>query len=63
MTSPPGPGLLFDGGTLTAPSATLTFPVPGLPSGQYFARVLVDGAESPLVYGYGGPPIGPVVTL
>jgi len=63
MTSPPGPGLLFDGGTLTALSETLSFPIPGLPPGQYFARVLVDGAESPLAYGYGGAPIGPMVTV
>jgi hypothetical protein len=63
QTSPPGPGLLFDGGTLTMASDTLTFPIPGLAPGQYFARVLVDGAESPLAYGYGGAPIGPVVTV
>ena len=63
QTSPPGPGLLFDGGTLTAASDTLTFPISGLPSGQYFARVLVDGAESPLAFGYGGVPIGPVVSV
>jgi hypothetical protein len=64
-SGPPGPapGRLFDGGTLTAASDTLTFPIPGLPPGQYFARVLVDGAESPLAYGYGGAPIGPVVTV
>ena len=63
QTSPPGPGQLFDGGVMTAASDTVTFPIPGLPSGQYFARVLVDGAESPLAYGYGGAPIGPVVTV
>src|SRR5580704_13184023 len=63
QTSPPSPGLLFDGGVLTTASDTLTFPIPGLASGQYFARVLVDGAESPLAYGYGGAPIGPVVTV
>jgi Pvc16 N-terminal domain/IPT/TIG domain len=63
QTSPPSPGRLFDGGVLTTASDTLTFPIPGLASGQYFARVLVDGAESPLAYGYGGAPIGPVVTV
>ena len=63
QTSPPGSGRLFDGGALTVASDTLTFPIPGLPSGQYFARVLVDGAESPLAYGYGGAPIGPVVSV
>ena len=63
QTSPPGPGLLIDGGTLTAAADTVTFPVPGVASGKYFARVLVDGAESPLAYGYGGAPIGPVVTV
>jgi hypothetical protein len=63
QASPPGAGLLFDGGVLTAASATLTFPTPGLPSGQYFARVLVDGAESPLGYGAGGAPVGPLVTV
>jgi hypothetical protein len=63
QASPPAPGLLFDGGVLTAPSNALTFPTPGLPSGHYFARVLVDGAESPLAYGYGGAPIGPLVSV
>jgi hypothetical protein len=63
QTSPPSPGQLFDGGVLTTASDTLTFAIPGLASGQYFARVLVDGAESPLAYGYGGVPIGPVVNV
>jgi hypothetical protein len=63
QTSPPSPGLLFDGGVLATASDTLTFPIPGLASGTYFARVLVDGAESPLVYGYGGAPVGPTVTV
>lgn len=63
QTSPPSPGRLFDGGVLTAASDTLIFPIPGLAHGTYFARVLVDGAESPLVYGYGGAPVGPTVTV
>jgi hypothetical protein len=63
QTSPPGPGQLFDGGVMQQATDTVTFPIPGLASGQYYARVLVDGAESPLAYGYGGAPIGPVVTV
>jgi hypothetical protein len=53
QASPPTAPRLFDGGTLTADSATVTFAVPDLPSGTYLVRILVDGAESPLT---GTPP-------
>ncbi|HLN39988.1 MAG TPA: Pvc16 family protein [Xanthobacteraceae bacterium] len=54
---------LFDGGTLTAASDTVTVPIPGLPSGTYAVQVLVDGAESPLQFGPGGVPIAPLVSV
>jgi hypothetical protein len=54
---------LYDGGTLAADSDTLTIAIPGLPSGTYFAQVLVDGAQSALVVGPSGTPTGPTVTL
>jgi hypothetical protein len=63
QASPPAGTRLFDGGTLTAPSDTLTIPIPDLPSGTYAVRVLVDGAESPLVLGAGGVPVAPLITL
>lgn len=51
----------FDGGILTDPSDTLTFATPDLPSGTYVVSVFVDGAQSPLLPGPGGPP--PTVTV
>jgi len=51
----------FDGGILAAPSDTLIFATPGLPSGTYVVSVFVDGAQSPLQPGPGGPP--PTVTV
>jgi len=64
QTSPPAAaGRLFDGGTLTADSDTVTIPVPGLATGTYAVRVLVDGAESALVLGPGRAPIAPLVTV
>jgi len=59
----PGAGRLFDGGTLAADSNTVTIPIPGLPSGSYVARVLIDGAESPVVLGAGGAPVAPSITI
>jgi hypothetical protein len=61
--SSPAFSRLYDGGTLSADSDTLTIAVPGLPPGTYFAQVLVDGAQSALVLGPGGVPTGPTVTL
>jgi hypothetical protein len=63
QASPPAGTRLFDGGTLTAPSDTVTIPIPDLPSGTYAVRVLVDGAESPLVLGAGGVPVAPLISL
>jgi len=54
QASPPAAALLFDSGTLTEDSNTVTFPVPDLLAGNYLVRVLVDGAESPLTPGAGG---------
>jgi hypothetical protein len=48
---------LFDGGQLISASSNLTVPTPGLASGTYFVRVLIDGALSPLA------PTGPLVTV
>ena len=50
-------GQMFDGGTLQADSDTLTIPIPGLPTGTYLVRVLIDGAESPLV------PVAPTIRI
>jgi hypothetical protein len=61
--SPPAGAILLDGGVLTADSDTLTFPASTLPSGQYLAQVLVDGAISALATGPGGVPTGPLVNL
>ena len=63
QTSPPTAGQLFSGGTLTADSNTLTIAVPSLASGTYIARVLIDGAESPVVLGSGGVPVAPSITV
>jgi hypothetical protein len=54
---------LFDGGTITSDTDTLTFAVPGLASGSYLVRVLIDGAESPLELDPSGVPVAPSVTL
>lgn len=59
----PGAGRLFDGGTLTADSDTVIVPIPGLPSGSYVVRALIDGAESPVVVGAGGAPVAPSITI
>jgi hypothetical protein len=61
--SPPAGTILLDGGVLTADSDTLTFPAATVPSGEYLAQVLVDGAISALATGPGGVPIGPLVNL
>jgi hypothetical protein len=61
--SPPAGGILLDGGVLTADNDTLTFPASTVPSGQYLAQVLVDGAISALATGPGGVPIGPLVSV
>jgi hypothetical protein len=39
---------LFDGGQLASASSNLTVLTPGLASGAYFVRVLIDGGLSPL---------------
>ena len=57
-----GAARLADGGVLTADSATLTVPIPGVAAGSYFVQVLVDGAQSPLTPA-AGPPAGPLVAV
>jgi Pvc16 N-terminal domain len=52
-----GAARLFDGGTIPADTDTVTFPITGLPSGTYAVRVLIDGAQSPLV------PVAPTITI
>ena len=54
---------LFDGGTIAGDTSAVTFAVPGLASGTYLVRVLIDGAESPLVLDPSGGPIGPSITV
>jgi Pvc16 N-terminal domain/IPT/TIG domain len=63
LASPASGARLFDGGTQTASSGTLTIPILDLPSGTYAVRVLVDGAQSPLVLGAGGVPAAPLITV
>ena len=54
---------LIDGGAQSADSATLNFPAAGIPTGQYFVQVLVDGAQSALSSGPGSTPVGPTVAV
>jgi hypothetical protein len=59
----PSVGQLFDGGTIASDTDTLTFDVPGLASGSYLVRVLIDGAESPLELDPSGVPVAPSITV
>jgi hypothetical protein len=54
---------LFDGGTIAGDTDTLSFAVPGLASGTYLVRVLIDGAESPLELDPSGAPVAPAITI
>jgi hypothetical protein len=54
---------IFDGGTIAGDTDTLTFAVPGLASGTYLVRVLIDGAESPLEFDPSGVPVAPSLTV
>jgi hypothetical protein len=54
---------LFDGGTISGDTNTLTFATPGLTSGTYLVRILVDGAESPLELDPSGAPIAPTIMV
>jgi hypothetical protein len=54
---------LFDGGIVTADTGTLTFAVPGVASGAYLVRVLIDGAESALILDPSGTPVAPSVIV
>jgi hypothetical protein len=63
--TPPAQGaFIFNLQPLTAPSTNLTFSITGVPGGGavYFARVKVDGAQSPLNLNP-GPGFGPTVTI
>ncbi|HUB14146.1 MAG TPA: DUF4255 domain-containing protein [Acetobacteraceae bacterium] len=63
---PPGTGTLptlFDGGTATSATNTLTFPIGIPPPGAYLVQVIVGHAESPLDFDASGQAIGPGITL
>jgi len=60
---PPAPARLFDGGTLTVPSATVIVPIPDLSAGTYAVQVLVDGAASQVHFGAGGVATAPLLTV
>jgi Pvc16 N-terminal domain len=55
------------GNFLTPPRAadgtSLTIAIPGVPAGQYFLRLQIDGAESPVVLDPASVDFGPTVTL
>jgi hypothetical protein len=59
----PMPANLFDGGTITAVTSTLSFDIGTLPPGQYLVRIRIDGAESPFQLDATGTPVAPVITL
>jgi hypothetical protein len=59
----PTTGQLFDGGRIASDTDTLTFAAPGLASGSYLVRVLIDGAESSLELDPSGLPIAPSITV
>ena len=44
-------------GQSPADTDTVVFAIPGLPSGTYVVRVLIDGAESPLT------PVAPTINI
>jgi hypothetical protein len=46
-----------------ADGATLGFTISGVAAGDYFVRVQVDGAESPVVLDPADPLFGPTVTI
>jgi hypothetical protein len=48
-----------------APTGALSFLVPGLPPGDYWVRLRVDGVESPIVDRTQTPPVfdGPRLTV
>jgi hypothetical protein len=52
--------------TFDAPTATLSFQFPTLPSGPYLARLRVDGVESPVAVNWAATPptfAGPFITV
>jgi len=53
FTNPPAP----------ADAATIGFTISGVAAGDYFVRVQVDGAESPVVLDPASPSFGPKVTI
>jgi hypothetical protein len=44
-------------------TATVEIPISGVKAGEYFVRVQVDGAESPLEMDAGSPAFGPLVVI
>lgn len=61
--SPPASAVLLPGPTPSTATATIGFPITGVPAGTYAARVLVAGAASPVTTGAGGIPTAPLVTI
>jgi hypothetical protein len=47
----------------SADSTSITIAIPGVNTGQYFVRLQIDGAESPLDLDPASPDFGPTVTL
>jgi len=47
----------------SADGTSLTIAIPGVPGGQYFLRLQIDGAESPVVLDPASVDFGPTVTL
>ena len=62
-TAAPMSAHLFDGDSIAVATNTLTFDIGMLLPGDYFVRVRIDGAESPLQLDSHGVPVGPVITL
>jgi hypothetical protein len=63
QTTPAAAANLFDLGTVTTATDTMTFAISSMPAGSYLVRVWIDGAESPFDLDAGGTPIAPLVTL
>lgn len=59
----PGAANLFDGGTLSADTNTLTFDVVGMLTGSNLVSVLIGGAASPFDLDPSGTPIAPLISF
>jgi hypothetical protein len=63
--TPPAAAYTFAVAPLTASSGSLTIPISGVTGGgtDYFIRLAIDGAESPLNFDSSSPAFGPIVTI